>query len=67
MTTLDLKPCPCCNGKPELWSHSIAEPLRSEGNHTIIVCSVCELQTPKLPRAVAIERWNKRTADRGRD
>lgn len=62
-----IKPCPCCGGKPKLDSYPGSEWVGDLTYHCIR-CSECYLRTCdyKSPKKAA-EAWNRRVSDDGQN
>ena len=55
MTDDELKPCPFCGSKAEIYKYS------GKDYHTVWVgCSKCQVGTPRVRVEKAIEIWNRR-------
>lgn len=62
----DIKPCPFCGGKPDLYTVPLKTKYEGYHNYTKAQCKTCKAQTNVYYfENDAIEAWNRRYKDYG--
>lgn len=67
---IELKPCPFCGGKAELYeseAYNLKTEEKEEQIRFFVMCEECTALVCGLSKKVAAERWNRRTNDEHRN
>lgn len=64
MSAAELKPCPCCGGKPRFERVSGFGAAGGRYHREQVFCKRCGLRTREFTKpGLAFEKWNRRTPD----